>query len=797
MNKLVNPKVKRVVLSLLPLTAVAVCLLFFYRDFIAGEVFGWDDDMYVFYPGASYFATSIKEGIFPLWLPGLRCGMPFYSDVQMGVFYPLKWLLVFMVEDGELPQQAYQTYLVFQYFIGAVLFFLLMRMHGKCRTSSAVGTLVYCFSGFMARHIIFFASVEVMLWLPLVLMAIKYYYQKKGLRRALLISLAVLMTFLPGFPQVTVYVSYFAIAYWLVLAIYEQREKGADWKSTSLGVLRQMAVAAAVFVFAAAMGAVAFFPAFENWKLSHRTNYGYDEVADTSMPFYYVVNMFFPNFTGVMHPTGNAVQYWGFNRDCMGFERYKTAYWHFWDLSCYAGQVGIIALLYSVVFIRSIRKTPFRLVCTIAAVLAFWFMLGRYGGFFRVLYEALPGISAFRGPGRMSCVMNAAQAVLVVYFIGDLLRGDNLKRIRRFLLVILGGYFVFLILFVSSGSGWCKELSNEKVFDHSIRQIFTGIGFAGTLTAVAYLVGRESLKKYRGAIYAVLFLSVFFDLLGAHGSFHKGKRNAQDYFADKGQLVDKLKAYQAQTGICRFGQVRNGKLNESVVFPRNMGYLHDVEFPEGYVLFIPSSISMVRRHLPEETVRDLLNIGVMAEQTQHGISIKTRPSSLPRASFYSKVRTFGSREDMFKAVSSNALDYKEEIAVLGEHTDGKAEFPMAGSMRERCRVTKVNNNAWEIATSSDQPGIIFVSQSYYPGWIAQDSGDRQFDVIETFGGLTGIIIPEAYTGDITLEFKPSILLRGGMVSGVLISMTLVGLIAPGLVRKNKKKTEVSSAPAEG
>src|ERR1017187_1708386 len=67
-------------------------------------------------------------------------------------------------------------------------------------------------------------------------------------------------------------------------------------------------------------------------------------------------------------------------------------------------------------------------------VVATWFMLGRYGGLFQVLYYILPGVSMFRGPVKMSCVTTFAAAVLSACSI-DFLR--NRARNLRYWPVLL------------------------------------------------------------------------------------------------------------------------------------------------------------------------------------------------------------------------------------------------------------------------------------------------------------------------------------------------------------------------
>src|SRR5882724_8619833 len=116
-------RLRRVAPDAFAILVLGLVLLFFYWGFLLGRVFIWDDTLMEFYPGVNYFAKSIKSGRFPLWFPGVRDGMPFYSDPQMAVFYPLQWLLVPFVRDGRLPFLVYQRYIVLHYLIGGLLMY--------------------------------------------------------------------------------------------------------------------------------------------------------------------------------------------------------------------------------------------------------------------------------------------------------------------------------------------------------------------------------------------------------------------------------------------------------------------------------------------------------------------------------------------------------------------------------------------------------------------------------------------------------------------------------------------------
>jgi hypothetical protein len=127
--------------------AVAALLLvlgLFYWGFWVGRSFMWNDTLDEFYPSVNYFAKSIQAGRFPLWFPGVRDGLPFYSDPQTTAFYPPQWLLVPFVKDGRLPFLVYQRYIVLHYVLGGLLMYAFLKRI-KLGPLAALAGAVVCF----------------------------------------------------------------------------------------------------------------------------------------------------------------------------------------------------------------------------------------------------------------------------------------------------------------------------------------------------------------------------------------------------------------------------------------------------------------------------------------------------------------------------------------------------------------------------------------------------------------------------------------------------------------------------
>ena len=129
---------------------------------------------------------------------------------------------------------------------------------------------------------------------------------------------------------------------------------------------------------------------------------------------------------------------------------------------------------------------------------------------------------------------------------------------------------------------------------------------------------------------------------------------------------------------------------------------------------------------------------------------------------------------MLRALEDGEIDWLNEAAITDPvATDllrGADSNPVAGTPEE---VQFVSKTPEEYSVSYDvaKPGIIFVSETYYPGWMTTDARTK---LIEVFGAFQGIIIPEAGRGQVVVRFAPSVLKLG--IAITIISAAIVALI---------------------
>ena len=79
---------------------------------------------------------------------------------------------------------------------------------------------------------------------------------------------------------------------------------------------------------------------------------------------------------------------------------------------------------------------------------------------------------------------------------------------------------------------------------------------------------------------------------------------------------------------------------------------------------------------------------------------------------------------------------------------------------------------YSITYSASCPGIIFVSQAFYPGWVTDN---ERIKMIEVFGAFQGFVIPQAGHGQIVVRFSPPILRQSIAISifSLVVTLSLV------------------------
>ncbi|MEK7073824.1 MAG: hypothetical protein AAB960_00670, partial [Patescibacteria group bacterium] len=128
----------------------------------------YPDTIRQMYPWKTLAVESLKQGKLPLWNPYNFSGTPLLANFQTAAMYPLGVLYLFMSQ-----MNAWTVLIVLQPLLAALFTYWYARKLGMRPEVSALAALSYGFSGFMAVWLEYSTVGQVILWLPLILLAIE------------------------------------------------------------------------------------------------------------------------------------------------------------------------------------------------------------------------------------------------------------------------------------------------------------------------------------------------------------------------------------------------------------------------------------------------------------------------------------------------------------------------------------------------------------------------------------------------------------------------------------------------
>jgi hypothetical protein len=172
---------------------------------------GMPDQLRLYYPYMYLTQQIYRRFELPLWNPHNFAGNPHMAEMQSGVFYPLHFFMLFM------PLRLYWTFFqITGFFLAGLFTYLYLRHLRLNRLAALFGGLTFTFSTFMFtwnQEVI--AAPHSILWLPLILLSVDKFIA--GRTRWWLIGLAGLtFSVLSGYWQTSFYVMVAAAAYILL-----------------------------------------------------------------------------------------------------------------------------------------------------------------------------------------------------------------------------------------------------------------------------------------------------------------------------------------------------------------------------------------------------------------------------------------------------------------------------------------------------------------------------------------------------------------------------------------------------
>ena len=647
------------------------------------------------YPWKHLTIEALKEGVIPLWNPYSFGGTVHLANYQSAALSPFN--LIFLIFDFV---NAWSILVLLQPLLAGFFTYLFLRSIKRSEFASLIGAVSFMFCGFITTWMEYATLGYAILFLPLALFAIEKFKQEGRSIYLFLLSASIPLSFLSGHFQISLYFILFVISY-LLFASFQTRSK------------MQFALLFLSIFFGLMLSAPQILPSIEAYSYSLRSEI-FQKIE--VIPFNYVPTFFAPDFFG--NPvTRNA---W------LG---------HYAEWNAYAGIIPIFLAIFAL--IKRKKETLFFVgSALISLLLAFDTPL------LSLLVALKIPVLSTAAASRIIVIFSFSVAILAAFGFDYLTQEIRNKKISKKLLtwfVISLAIMVGLWILVFLGVG----LNAERKLIARNNLILPTVLFGAAVLGIGISYLNKRLFAFLGL---GLFILVSFDMLRfankwipfdpkslvhpsiaitefypkisssdrVHGNF--GAENTVYY------RLPGIEGYDAVYNR-RYGEfikaIETGKVTPSprseVIFSKNGKYaalgldflgikyiVHKVS-DDGKPWSYPFNL------FPPDKFDKIFDDGVYR--------IFEAKDYVPRAFLTSDFVVEADEQKIIDILFSMSFDRSRQI-ILEENPGIKRETNFLGS----AKITNYTNNKVEVQTESSTPSLLFLSDVWYPGWIARIDG---------------------------------------------------------------------------
>lgn len=748
------------------------------------------DAYYAMYPWHHHLGQRLGDGDVPLWDPHRFGGSPFAADIAVGAWYPPNWLYAlgnFLLTFTLIGMASSLAALLVTYW-----FLRVLELHPY---AAALGAVVFAFSAFAVKWATNETVVASTIWMALPLGGLEVARRGRPWRGIGLAALGLALVVVGGHAQVALYV-WLSVFLWVVVGVaatalaYWRRQRSASpgdepVRNTPLvqQLVRAAVPAAVAVVLAVGLGAVQLLPARELSAEIVRQRTTFEVARSGFLAHRQLSTLLVPDYLGTpvdRNYAGPGVNYT--------------------ETALYAGLLTV-PLAAAGLLHRRRRAVAFFVLLGAIGILG---ATGTPGVLYRLLLS-LPGFSRTLSAGRLLVLFDFAMGCLAALGLDRLIRAGGADRR---LLQILGGAYVGVagaVLWLTIGHPG-TPLPDAYVFARGVRAIAVlalgGVVFAAFTRVPAAWTARLALVVV-GLASVDLWMSGY-----RFNAFHEPR---EVYPAT--QTVQAIR--DAPGPRSRYAELGEFHL------PPNDALVHGQYGLGGYDPLIPRRTVELLSVAEDQTARALTNfLGPFAPETARspvfdllgvnrliappsielgpGVStvlpgppvVLARPGAFP-PSFLVRCWDLVPEREVLTRLSNMSSVQLRSTAVLADNASSRrglptrqptgCDGPAGGTAGPAARIDRYQAEHVSIRTHDDEPGLLILSDSWFPGWEATVDGER-VPVLRVDHALRGVVLP---AGEHRVEFRyrPASF-RGGALLSVA---TLVALAGAGLWSVRKKR----------
>ncbi len=767
--------------DLLMIGVLAFFCLFIFRGVIINGHLLYGSDFVAFYQGMKQFLYNEfhNHNSIPFWNPYIFSGMPFWAHFESTIFYPLDILFWLMA-----PATAFGYTMFFHMLLAALFMYLLMRSLNTGAAGSFVAAAIFTCNGLIMATLYDgqMFRVQAYVWLPLVI-----YFLNRAIKPGnpfFHLALAGLfwgIQILSGSPQDALYTLMAASLFCVCLTSYE----GLKIKR----ILRPISILLLFFVVGTGIAAIQLVPAFGFINLSVRSAFdAYNLVTLGSYPPEGIITTFIPDFFGKYANN----DFWVSNTP--------------WSIPLYNLYVGILPLfLMCFISFKPFDNRKITLFAGILALISFFLALGANTPLYRLIY-LLPGFDRIRAPAKIIYLWVFAFSLLAGKGMDGLFglpKSSVLKRITIFFIPVL--LLVSMDILFHRDQSLILRLFSPFVLDEAIPEklayaikiigsgfhIFTLLSAAILLIILLFLKGLLSTRVAA----ALLGLLLLFDLGYLNrGAIRYGDKVYGNVETIKNGLNQSLARDQS---IFRVGSLPHNMspnlemyLGYQTVAGYNPLYLHRYyEYIRAYNKNLLGPGAVLFYYVPhgKSVFMDLLNVKYELSHSDRRYSL--RNSYLPRTFIVSE-HEIVPKDEILSRMADPGFDPLKRVLLEKEDAHPlphNPDLPAKNGRENETEILSYRADEIEISLHAKNPGYLFLSEVYYPGWKAFVDG-RPETILRGNYLFRTVKIPQG-NHRVRLVFDPFSIKIGIAATALMLLIVLASVIfrfmGPRLLHGNK------------
>ena len=684
----------------------------------------YTDTRSYFFPILSFGFDLLSKGTIPLWNPYIFCGTPFIAIIQTAIFYPLNFLYLI------LPLGSAINWTIFLHlFLSGIFIYYLLKNYDISCFGSIVASIVYTFGASHIMHI--FAGhlvvIATMTWIPLMFLSLDRFIRSGEYKYGLLLSFAIALQLLAGYPQYLFY-SMLALSFYFLCLIIWLRIDGARWNKIKLKCIAFVLL----IILGLVISAIQILPTAEMIKYSTRHNLPYEWISSFSLPPENLITFLIPDFFGDML----KIPYWGKN--------------YLWEMTAYVGIMPLLLALIALFYVRKRVVWFFGILGIVSLILA----LGKYTPLLKLLYTYIPGFNLFRGNSKFIFLNALSLAALSGFGIDVFLKGlSDLKkhRIKIGVIAISTLIITALVLMVKFfDESWFKEAINRAVYSgdfYSNSRAVLQVGFE-TIAAVNFrncamrtiillILGVTILLLYtyrklgKKAFIALIFAIIVSDLFSFGMHYMVTFDSKQLYwnnevigFLKKDKTPFRVIAPQMDVNSGMVAKIETLNGNDAMMIKR---YSEFINFSQGIspnthilwinVITVNKLIDLLNAKyllLPCEGKIDIPSLALVFDNGRK--CIYHNLNALPRAFIVHNTKIIKDRDNIFKEMISPEFD-PMKYAIIEDKFETDYFLPYKSTNQNSVvKIIKHSPNEVIMETDLNEAGLLILGDIYYPGW---------------------------------------------------------------------------------